>query len=350
MDGRIPAMQKRLILEAKNIIPSRSDFEVIGIFNPAVATFGEETILLARVAEKVRQSDPAHFLIPRYSDPGILEVFGIPSEGSDYDFSDCRLVRNGKSNFLTSLSHFQVCRSRDGIHFTLDPRETVFPGNQYEEYGLEDPRITPVDGRFYITYSAVSSCGINVGLMVTDDFRKFERLGNIFHSDNKDCVIFPERISGKFFALHRPSISHFGSLDMWTAESDNLRQWGNHKILKGARVTYGESARIGAGAVPLRTEEGWLVIYHSADHSDRYHLTAMLLDPNDPNRVLKKSVRPLLEATEPFEKGGFVPNVVFTCGLLPGKDALTIYYGVCDQDIAVCEIPLASVLAGMEAL
>lgn len=344
------SMLKRLILEAKNITPSRPDFAVIGIFNPAVAQVGEETILLARVAEKVVQSEPDRFLIPRYSQDGTLEVFGVPKNSPDFDFSDCRLIRNRKTSYLTSLSHLQVCRSRDGIHFTLDPQETIFPETPYEEYGLEDPRITAIDGRFYITYSAISSCGINVGLMVTDDFRRFERLGNIFHSDNKDVAIFPEKIRGKYFALHRPSISHFGSLDVWTAEGDNLRQWGNHKILKPARVTYDESARVGAGAVPLKTEKGWFVLYHSADAQDRYHLTGMLLDLKDPNRVLMKSRRPVLEPTETFETTGFVPNVVFTCGLLPQGDLLRVYYGACDQDIAVCDIPLAKVFADMEAI
>ncbi|MDD4077710.1 MAG: glycosidase, partial [Bacilli bacterium] len=233
---------------------------------------------------------------------------------------------------------------------TFSPERYIMPSNIYEEYGLEDPRITKIDDYYYITYSVISSCGINVGLLVTTDFKTFSPIGNIFHSDNKDCVIFPQRMNNKYYALHRPSISHFGKLDIWIAESENLQNWGNHKILLDARIKYTESYRIGAGTVPLLTDRGWLEIYHSADKLDRYHLTAMLMDKNNPTKILMKSKRPLIYPTEEYEKKGFVNNVVFTCGMIREEDMLTIYYGVCDQRIACVTLHIDEVWENMEKL
>ncbi len=186
--------------------------------------------------------------------------------------------------------------------------------------------------------------------MATKDFSTFRRLGNILHSDNKDCVIFPKKVGGKYFALHRPSTSEFGKLDIWTAESPNLIDWGIHKIMTAARVVFQSCSRVGAGAVPIPTPKGWLVIYHSADAASRYHLTAMLLDKNDPNIVRMKSRRPLIEPTEPYEKTGFVDHVVFTCGLTADGDRIHVYYGVCDENIALCTIPIQDIWDNLEAV
>ncbi|MFA5005892.1 MAG: glycoside hydrolase family 130 protein [Candidatus Izemoplasmatales bacterium] len=340
-------MEKKLIIEAKNVIPSRPRFRVIGVFNPAVVRVGAGYVMLARVAEAVVQDDPDHFLVPVLSATGGMEIVRLPKDDPDYDYCDPRLIRNHRQSYLTSISHLRVARSRDGEHFAFDAAGIVQPDGIYERYGIEDARVTKIGSTFFVTYTAVSDCGINVRLMATTDFVDFRRIGNIFHSDNKDCVIFPKRIHGKYFALHRPSLSHFGKLDVWTAESPNLVDWGNHKVMTEARVGYAPSVRVGAGAVPLLTPRGWLEVYHSADASDRYHLTAMLLDRKDPNRVLMKGARPLLEPTEPYERDGFVKNVVFTCGVTLEDDVLSIYYGVCDENVALCRMTVAEAVATM---
>jgi len=343
-------MIKKMILEAKNIRPSREGFEVAGIFNPAVIRCGKETIMLARVAESAVQNDPDYFLVPVASAQGTIEIVRLPKNDPAYDYSDKRLVRNCQHTYLTSISHLRVARSMDGEHFVFDESGIILPGGIYERFGIEDPRITKIGSTYYVTFTAVSECGINVGLMATKDFRHFRRLGNILHSDNKDCVIFPKKIGGKYLALHRPSTSEFGKLDIWTAESPNLIDWGNHKIMTSARIDYLPCSRVGAGAVPMATAKGWLVVYHSADAANRYHLTAMLLDKNDPNIVLMRSKHPLVEPTETYEKKGFVDQVVFTCGLVADADQLCIYYGVCDQNIAMCTIPIRDVWDNMEAI
>ncbi|MFA5481150.1 MAG: glycoside hydrolase family 130 protein [Bacilli bacterium] len=339
-------MEKHLIIKKNDVVASREDFFVLGVFNPAAIKVKDTTILLVRVAEAVRPTVASTIVIPTVSQQG-LEFIQLNRQDSSYDFTDARVIRNHRQNYLTSLSHFRVATSDDGLHFAFGDVK-IMPETEYESYGIEDPRITEISGVFYITYSAISPFGINVALMRTKDFRIFERLGIIFPFDNKDCVIFPRRINGKYYALHRPSKSDFGSLDIWTAESRDLLHWGNHKVLLDARLTYQESKRLGAGATPFLTERGWVVIYHSADDKQRYHLTAMLLDKNNPNKVLARSRKPLISPTEEYEINGFFSDVVFTCGLTKDGDKLTIYYGVCDENIACCTMAMDEIWTNME--
>jgi predicted GH43/DUF377 family glycosyl hydrolase len=343
-------MEKQLLIKSQDLKPSREGFEILGVFNPGVIRFNDEIIMIARVSESIIQDDEHHFAIPILNDANQIKPLKIRKDDENYNFSDSRIIINHKNNYLTSISHFRIGRSKDGINFTFDDDAKIMPETKYEAYGIEDPRITFIDGEFYITYSGISCYGINVRLMKTKDFKTFVRLGNIFHSDNKDCVIFPEKINGKYFALHRPSLSQFGKLDIWLAQSNNLIEWGNHEILSQARVEYEESYRLGAGAVPFLTDKGWLVIYHIADESNTYHLAAMLLEKTDPSKVLMRSKQPLLQPTEEYEKVGFMNNVVFTCGMLVEEQSIKIYYGACDELVAVCNLSMADVFVNMEAV
>jgi len=342
-------MDKLLILDVKDILPSHPDFEVIGVFNPAVVLFQNQYIMIARVAERWTSDDSGFVKFPYFDDFGNLQYQTFEKEHFKDESSDKRIIKYLDHVFLSSISHLRVFHSEDGIHFDFSKPAFLFPEGVYEEYGIEDPRITNIDNVFYITYTAISRYGIAVRLMRTLDFIHFERMGNIFHADNKDCVIFPKKINGDYFALHRPSISQFGRLDIWTAESQNLINWGNHKILFDARINYEESKRIGAGAVPILTDKGWLEVYHSADKSDHYHFSVMLLDKNNPNVVLSKSKEPLVTPTEFYERSGFMNDVIFTCGLVEKEGCLWIYYGACDQSIALCKVPMEVVWNNMEA-
>ncbi len=341
-------MEKHLLIKLEDIEPSHPDFRVIGVFNPAVVKVNGHTIMLVRVAEMSRVYDDGHVMIPMYRNRQ-YSFIKIPADDPNYDFSDARVIRNHDQSYLSSISHFRVARSTDGINFTFDATP-ILPSSMYEEYGIEDPRITPIDGRYYITYTAVSTCGINVALMVTDDFVSFERLGIIFPFDNKDCVIFPKKINNAYYAYHRPSTSAFGKLDIWIAKSNNLIHWGEHEALISARITYGPSIRVGAGAVPLLTERGWVVIYHSADKYNRYHLAALLVDAHNPAKILMRSKRPLVEPSEFYEVQGFVPHVIFTCGLTTEGDGINIFYGACDEQVAMCHLRYDELFDNMEPL
>ena len=338
-------MKKQLLITPQQLKPSHPDFEILGVFNPAVIKHQHQTIMIVRVAESLKNGDASHVFVPiyRYRKFSFIK---INTSDTNYDFSDRRVIKNHKQNYLTSISHFRVARSHNGIDFTFDDT-FILPDTMYEEYGIEDPRITFIEGRYYITYTAVSSNGINVALMVTDDFYSFERLGIIFPFDNKDCVIFPEKIGEYYYAYHRPSTSDFGRLDIWMARSKDLLHWGDHQVVTSARIDYMPSARIGAGSVPFLTNQGWMSIYHSADLYHRYHLLAMVSDKNDPKKIILRSNKPLISPTEPFEIEGFQPHVVFTCGLTQDNNILNIYYGACDQSIALCQITMDEIIENL---
>ena len=143
-------------------------------------------------------------------------------------------------------------------------------------------------------------------LASTRDFQSFERHGVIFHPDNKDVVIFPARIGGQFYALHRPHSSLFLRNDIWLAESPDLLCWGHHRHLMGTRDGLWDETRIGAGAVPFRIDEGWVEIYHGADRNNRYCMGAVLLDSEQPWKILARSERPLFEPQADYEQRRFL--------------------------------------------
>ncbi|MDD4153861.1 MAG: glycoside hydrolase family 130 protein [Bacilli bacterium] len=339
-------MEKQLIIQKSEVKPSRKELSVLGVFNPAVITKGNETIMIVRVAETASGAGQKTILVPTYQNRTIRFV-EIDRFSNDFDFSDARLIRNHEQNYLTSISHFRIARSDDGVHFVFDSTR-IMPETAYESYGIEDPRITDINGLFYITYSAISEYGINVALMVTKDFCTFDRLGIILPFDNKDCVIFPKMINGNYYAFHRPSKSDFGHLDIWLAKSPDLLHWGDHQVMVQARPNYQNSARVGAGAVPFLTKRGWVVIYHAADANHRYHLAALLLDADNPNKILMRSKKPLLEPKEDYERNGFFKDVVFTCGLTKNNEQIHLYYGVCDENIAMATMSLTEIFANME--
>lgn len=329
--------------------------EVIGVFNAGVARYRDEMVLLLRVAERPVSPEPGIVrtsFVDFSGGAGQLQTVDIAKNDSRYNVEDPRTINyRGPENsgvaYLTSLSYLRLARSRDGIRFDIDDKPFLYPETAYEAWGIEDPRITQIDDVYYILYSAVSANGVGVGLASTKDFARCERHGLIFAPENKDAVLFPEKINGKYYALHRPVPKGIGRPEIWIAESDNLLQWGNHRHLLGLEAEGWDSGRIGGGAVPVKTDKGWLEIYHAADRNSRYCLGAVLLDLDDPSVVLAKSREPILEPDESFETNGFFGNVVFTCGLLTEGDEVTIYYGAADESMAVATLSIAEIMSGL---
>jgi predicted GH43/DUF377 family glycosyl hydrolase len=339
------------ILQPKDIPPTRPDFEVICVINAGVARFGDEVILLLRVVERPREEDPQIFLVPVYDTEAHQVVCKRIMRGAaGHDFSDPRSVVTPHGTYLSAISHLRLARSKDGVHFTVEDHPALFPENVYETYGLEDPRITQIGNTYYINYVAVSSLGIVTRLARTQDFKTYERMAVIFPPDNKDVEIFPEKINGKYYALHRPSTSGLGRPEIWLAESPDLLCWGNHRRLIGTRDNFWENGRIGGSAVPHRIDAGWLVIYHGASRENRYSLGALLLDGDQPWKVLARSTAPILEPEAPYEKEGFFGNVVFSCGALIEDHKAKIYYGAADTCMAYAELSLEEILAGLETV
>ncbi|WP_446897512.1 glycoside hydrolase family 130 protein [Clostridium sp. LBM24168] len=341
------------IIKAEDVKPSCENLKVIGAFNPGATVYGDQVVLAFRTAEVTENVNDNFLKIPVVdSEGGFLTTVTINKRNKNYDFSDSRVIKNVKEpydfEYLTSISHIRLARSRDGINFDVDDRPFIFPGNKYESFGIEDPRITKIDGRYYITYSAVSKYGIVVSLIVTEDFKNYRKLGNIFNTENKDVVIFPEKIGGKYFALNRPVSRSTGKPMIWISESDNLINWGNHKLLACTRENCWDSKKIGAGAPPIRTDVGWLELYHGVDENECYSMGALLLDINDPSKVIGRSKEAILYPYEHYETEGFFSNVVFPCGAVKIKSKLYIYYGIADSSIGLAIADMNDILSSME--
>jgi len=336
------------VISPEDIEPSREDFEVIGVFNPAVTRCGDEILLLARVAERPVSTEANIVLVPYYDvKKRDVDVIKFRKDDASIDFSDPRLVKTAEGTYLTSLSHLRVAKSKDGKKFEICNKPSISPTNEYESFGLEDARITAIDGKFYITYVAVSRYGVTTALASTEDFRDFKRHGIIFCPENKDVAIFPEKINGNFYALHRPASPLFGKNEMWIAESPDLFGWGNHRYLMGPVQDSWDESKIGTGAVPFRTDAGWLEIYHGADRNNRYCLGALLLDGGQPWKILARSERPLFEPEADYERAGFFGDVVFCCGLFLEAGKLNIYYGAADTSICYAQVSLEDVFKNL---
>jgi predicted GH43/DUF377 family glycosyl hydrolase len=264
------------------------------------------------------------------------------------DFSDPRLIVRPSETYLTSISHLKVARSADGINFEIEDAHALGPANEMETFGVEDPRISLIGSTYYITYVAVCPHGVTTCLASTKDFESFERHGVIFCPENKDVVLFPERIDGKYYALHRPVSPLFQRQDIWIAESPDLTCWGNHRPLMAPDADLWDQVKVGASAVPFKTEYGWLEVYHGVDRDNRYCLGAVLLDASQPWRVIERAKNPIFEPQADYETGGFFGNVVFTCGLLYEQEKLRIYYGAADTTICYAEMPLQDVFEALK--
>jgi len=337
---------KNPIITPEDIKPSRPDFKVVGVFNCGVTRFNGEILLLMRVAEKPINNNKKVELVPILDlKTGKLSVKKFSKNDSSVDFSDPRFLRTTSGGYLTSISYLRIARGKNVTDFNVDKKPAMFPENKYERFGIEDPRITQIDGRYYISYSAISDVtGVTTCLASTADFTKFKRHGVIFLPNNKDVAIFPEKIKDKYYALSRPVSSEYEARDIWISESPDLICWGNHMRLMGTRKKYWDERSIGAGAVPFRIREGWLDIYHGSSKVNRYCLGAVLLDADEPWKIMARSEKPIIEPEKDYELKGFFGNVVFTCGVLYEEGKVKIYYGAADTCIAYAEVNLNDIL------
>jgi beta-1,2-mannobiose phosphorylase / 1,2-beta-oligomannan phosphorylase len=224
----------------------------------------------------------------------------------------------------------------------------VFPKMPYETFGLEDPRITQIDSTFYITYKVVSGNGICTGLLTTTDFVHFERHGIIFCPENIDVVMFPEKIDGTFWALTRPVPRYIGPRGIWIASSPDGVHWGEHAPLLLPMEGTFHDGKTGASCVPIKTPHGWLEIYHGSDIHDRYSLAAVLLDIEDPRKIIARPRQPLMEPESDYERQGFYGNVVFSCGAVQKGDNIVIYYGASDEFTAGAKTTIEQILSTLD--
>ena len=337
------------ILRPSDVKPSREGLEVECLLNPGAFRWRGKTWLLLRVAERPRQTEgtiSTPVLDPNA--PGGIEIVSYRLDDPLVSYTDPRSFQYRGESYLTTLSHLRLASSDDGVHFTVADKPTLVGRGELESFGIEDCRVSQIEGRFYLTYTAVSPHGIGVGLSSTDDWENFTQHGMIISPSNKDCALFPQKVGGDYLALHRPSNLYVGGPFIWLARSPDLVHWGRHQCLAHTRPNLWDSVRVGAGAEPILTDRGWLEIYHGADAQPRYCLGALLLARDDPGKVLARSHEPIMEPIAPYELTGFFGNVVFTNGHVVDGDEVTVYYGASDEVICGAKFSIAEILASLE--
>ena len=223
------------LLRPEDVPPSRDGLAVTCLLNPGAFRFRAEPGFCCAWPRRPCFRGPGWHLDPRPEAADGLRVLTFRKDDPRLDCSDPRIFRYDGEILLTTLSHLRLASSRDGIHFEAAATPTLTGQGALETYGIEDCRVTAIEGRFYLTYTAVSPAGIAVGLASTADWEHFERHGVIFPPCNKDCALFPERVGGRYWALHRPASSGIGSNDIWVSRSPDLLHWGDHECLARVR-------------------------------------------------------------------------------------------------------------------
>jgi len=300
-------------------------------------------------------------LFTRYAGNPILSAADIPYRANTV-FNAAAAAIDGESILLMrvedlrGISHLTVARNDDGrTGWRIDPEPTLMPDPDHhpeEVWGIEDPRVTwlPEREEWAVAYTAFSRRGPLVSLATTHDFRHFHRLGPAMPPEDKDAALFPRRIDGRWALIHRPT-PLAGPAHIWLAFSPDLRHWGDHTLLLPAREgAWWDAGKIGLGPPPLETPEGWLMLYHgvrSTASGSLYRAGLVLLDLEDPRRVLHRTDEWVFGPSESYEQTGDVGGVVFPCGWIhdPTTDELRIYYGAADSAIALATATLSDLVA-----
>jgi predicted GH43/DUF377 family glycosyl hydrolase len=273
---------------------------------------------------------------------------------------NCAILRDGNTihmlyraigEYENYISKIGYAYSSDGYQFKRIDKIALGPREEYEKYGMEDPRLVKIDRQTYITYVVLSGHvrdrpSVLSALASTTDYREFTRLGIIRGggADNKDVVLFPEKLSYRttegpdmmtYFSLHRPSTwigSAYGvdKPSIWLGEGKSLTSVEKHTLLLKPEREW-EALKIGAGVPPIKTERGWLIIYHGVSSDKVYSAGAAILDLKQPDRILGRSKSPILTPEEPYERFGDVNNVVFPTGACVIDGKLFVYYGGADK-------------------
>lgn len=248
-------------------------------------------------------------------------------------------------------SFFALARSKDGLNFKIDEKPVMMPAREgpfakYETKGIEDPRVTTIDGVCYVVYTAVGECGPRIALAKTQDYVNYERIAMISEPGNKDGILFPKKIRGRYARLDRPIGMGKGSI--WVSYSPDLINWGDSEVIISPRGGYWDDYRIGASVTPIETEQGWLEIYHGVKMTSAgpiYRAGLVLLDLDDPAKVIKRGDSPILSPREDYERIGDVGNVCFACGAVIDDDGnMKIYYGAADTSICIATCTLDQLL------
>ncbi len=351
----------RAIPSTFGVLPDRSQpvgrvhYRLSSSGRPATMPVDDETaVRVTRRSDAVRKQAtrrtpvifPKKEIVTRYPDNPILTADDMPVAcnavfNSGVTMFDGRTLMLLRIEDIDRFQHLRVATSDDGYRFDVGEEPVTFPEDpdaERYEGTIYDPRITRIEDRYIVCYAAHSEIGVRIGMAETRDFRAFTRLPFGSAVDNRNGVLFPEKIGGRYARLERPqTIKDQG--DLWISFSPDLVHWGDAHCVARSRHHSWDQWKLGAGAVPIRTDKGWLLIYHGACKTASgaiYRLGVMLLDRDDPKRVVARSRAAVLWPKESYERVGDVPNVVFTCGAIPDPDGtVRIYYGGADTCMCV---------------
>ncbi len=294
----------------------------------------------------------------RYKGNPIIDCNDIPySANTVFNAAACKFegkyILLLRIEDLSGYSHFTLAHSEDGYNFIVDDKPWLTPSQDpeyeiYERFGVEDPRITKIGDRFYITYTAFGPHGPRVGIGYTKNFKSFKRISLATEVENKDAVLFPEKINGHYVMIDRPGGNGGNASTIWITYSTDLVFWGKAKALLSSEPGWSAS-KLGVSTPPIKTEEGWLVLYHGVRQTASgrlYRVGAMLLDLENPEKILGNTLHFILGPEEFYERVGDVPNVIFPCGIILEEDqTVKLYYGAADTCIALAEASLSDLIA-----
>jgi predicted GH43/DUF377 family glycosyl hydrolase len=260
---------------------------------------------------------------------------------------------------LTGISHLTVARSANGIdEWRIDREPLLAPerGVESEEWGLEDPRavFVPELARWVITCTAYGPAGPAVFLATTEDFRSVERNGIVRQPEDKNAALLPHRIDGKWVLFHRPKTEYgAGRGGIFLSRSTDLVSWSApEQVMQPRRGAWWDALRIGIGPPLLRTEQGWLLIYHGVKETvggGVYRVGLALIELDEPTHVIHRRAGWIFAPLAPYEREGDVPNVVFPCGFIydEASNEVRLYYGAADTSICVATAQLDELLAAV---
>jgi predicted GH43/DUF377 family glycosyl hydrolase len=250
------------------------------------------------------------------------------------------------------FSHLTLARSKDGVtNWKIDESPTLnyYEGHPEERWGLEDPRIVWLDDlkKYAIVYVSYSSVGPKVSLALTKDFQIIEKFGALLPPEDKDASLLPKKFDNRYVLIHRPIVS--GEAHIWISFSPDLIHWGEHRVLLQRRGGLWDSSRVGLGAQPIETSEGWVVIYHGVRDTAAgvlYRVGLALLDLKEPWKVVRRSEEWVFGPKEPYEFIGDVSGVVFPTGAVfnEEKNELRLYYGAADSTVCVAFANMKEIL------
>ncbi|MCK4541319.1 MAG: hypothetical protein KAU17_03680 [Spirochaetales bacterium] len=223
--------------------------------------------------------------------------------------------------------------STDGINFNRMEKPILGNNVPQESRGAEDPRIVKIEDTFYMMYTGLSDENFRICLATSKNLIDWTRHGIVLDESNKDASLFPEKIGERYVMFHRRHP------DIWIAFSDDLKSWHDHKlIMRPIAESSWECMKVGIAGPPIKTDKGWLLIYHGVNHEKVYSLGIALLDLENPSKVIARQAEPILEPELDWEREGYVSNVVFSCGQIEREDKILVYYAGADTVIGVAEL------------